>query len=178
MKLTLIPFQSVTGNLPREITRRVRSILPWRFSVAPSLRDPVPFKDLTTVSVEQILALLSPTDRHDELTIALTSLDLCVPGLDYVFGYAAPERRAGVVSLYRLVNDNDARRHRRRLLVERAAKEILHEAGHLMGLPHCDDPMCVMRYSQALQDTDIKRCQYCARCLKELSRMPEPAGER
>lgn len=178
MKLTIVPFRSVPGNLPREIARRLRSILPWRFIVAPSLPDLLPLPGASALTVEQVLALLPASDRHDELTIVLTALDLSAPGLDYVFGYAAPARHAGVVSLHRLVKNTDGRRHRRRLLVERSAKEILHEAGHLMGLPHCDGLLCVMRYSQALQDTDIKRCQYCARCLKELSRMPEPVGER
>jgi len=129
------------------------------------------------IEIEQVLALLPAVSRHDELVVALLGLDLAASGLDHVFGYAAPERHAGAVSLYRLVSDSDGRRQRRRLLVERAAKEVLHEAGHLMGLRHCDDVMCVMRYSQVLQDTDIKRCQFCASCLKELSRMPEPAGE-
>jgi len=178
MRLTIVPFGSAAGELPRHIARRLRAILPWRFSVAPCLPDPVPQLQALTISVEQVLALLPDGGRHDELTIALTGLDLSAPGLDYVFGYAAPERHAGAVSLYRLVGETDGRRHRRRLLVERASKEVLHEAGHLMGLGHCDDVMCVMRYSQVLQDTDIKRCQFCTRCLKELSRMPEPAGER
>jgi predicted Zn-dependent protease len=47
-----------------------------------------------------------------------------------------------------------------------------------MGLPHCDRPGCVMQYSQTLHDTDIKQCRFCADCLRELSRLPEPAGER
>ncbi len=178
MKLTIVPSRSVAGNMPREIARRLRSILPWRFIVAPSLDDPAPPPGGTAMPVEELLSRLPTVDKHDELMIALTAVDLSAPGLDYVFGYASPLRHVGAISLHRLVTDTDARRHRHRLLVERAAKEMLHEAGHLMGLPHCDDLLCVMRYSQALQDTDIKRCHYCARCLKELSRMPEPAGER
>ena len=178
MKMTIVPLDSVGGDIPRAIARRLRTILPWRFIVASSLPDPLPHAGARALDVEQVLSLLPANSQHNELSVALTGLDLTAPELDYVFGYAAPERRAAAVSLYRLADGAEGRRCSRRLLVERATKEILHEAGHLLGLSHCDEVLCVMRYSQALQDTDIKRALYCTRCLTELSRMPEPAGER
>jgi len=178
MKMTIVPLDSVGGDIPRAIARRLRTILPWRFIVASSLPDPLPRAGARALDVEQLLSLLPTNDHHTELSVALTGLDLSAPDMDHVFGYAAPERRAAAVSLYRLVGGAPGRRYSRRLLVERATKEILHEAGHLMGLSHCDEALCVMRYSQVLQDTDIKHSLYCTRCLTELSRMPEPASER
>jgi len=178
MKLTIVPLASVAANLPREIARRLRTVLPWKLVVSSPLSNPQPDGPATTLDAQQVLSLLPSTGRHDELTVGLSGFDLSAAGLDYVFGYAAPERRAAVVSLARLMEGTSGRRGGRRLLVERSAKEVLHETGHLMGLEHCDHPQCVMHYSQVLQDTDIKGCGYCARCLKELSRLPEAPGER
>jgi len=178
MKLTIVPFESVEANLPRAVARRLRSILPWRFTVSALLPDPIPRDGARALDVEQMWPLLPASERHDELAIGLTGLDLSSTDLEYVFGYASPERRAAAVSVFRLADGTEGRRGGRRLLVERATKEILHEAGHLMGLPHCTQSGCVMQYSQALHDTDIKQCRFCADCLRELSRLPEPAGER
>ncbi len=123
--------------------------------------------------MEQVFAMMGACGRSNDVTVAVTSRDLTAQGFEYVYGYAAPRQRAAVVSLYRLVDGM----HRSALLVERASKEVLHEAGHVLGLGHCDDAGCVMAYSQTLQDTDIKPCQYCANCLRELSRMPETLPE-
>jgi len=178
MKLTIVPFESVSGDMPRAVARQLRSILPWRFKVSTPLPDPMPHDSTQALDVERLWSLLSVMDKHDELTIGLTALDLTAPGLDYVFGYAAPERRTAAVSVFRLADGTESRRGGRRLFVERVTKEMLHEAGHLMGLPHCDHLGCVMQYSQTLHDTDIKQCRFCSDCLRELSRLPEPAGER
>jgi len=158
VKLAIVPFASVAANLPREIARRVRTVLPWKLVVSSPLADPRPEAPATTLDAEQVLSLLPSTDRHDELAVGLSGLDLSAAGFDYVFGYSAPERGVAVVSLARLTDGTVGRRGGRRLLVERAAKEVLHETGHLMGLGHCDRPQCVMHYSQVLQDTDIKGC--------------------
>ncbi len=178
MKLTIVPFASVAEKLPREIARRLRAVLPWKLAVLPPVRDPEAADSSTSRKAEDALDILTPTGRHDELTVGITGADLRAADLDYVFGYAAPERGIAVISLSRLREGTTGRRGGRRLLIERASKEVLHEVGHLMGLGHCDQPQCVMHYSQVLQDTDRKDCGYCARCLKELSRLPEAAGGR
>jgi len=178
MKLTIVPFDSLPpGPLPREVARRLRGVLPWRFIVAAPEPDPPEVNGTGALEVELLLSRLTPGHRHDELTVALTGRDLTARELGPVFGYAAPHLYAACVSLHRLADGTHGRRGGRRLLVERAAKEILHEAGHLMGLPHCERTGCVMQYSQTLHDTDIKGCRFCADCLREMSRLPEPAAE-
>jgi len=178
MKLIMVPFQSVAEKLPREIARRLRAVLPWKLVVHSPVPDPTPHTAAAAIEAEAALVRLSPTGRHDELTVGIAGIDLCAAGLEYVFGYAAPQRGIAVVSLFRLQQGTVGCSGGRRVLIERASKEVLHETGHLMGLGHCDQPQCVMHYSQALQDTDRKDCGFCSRCLKELSRLPEVSAER
>lgn len=111
------------------------------------------------------------------LVAGVTEWDLNVPGYNFVYGYAVPDCFQAVVSLSRLHElERERAAHDTRLL-ERATKEVLHEAGHLLGLGHCPDPNCVMHYSQTLQDTDLKSERFCPRCARELSRLPESSHE-
>ncbi len=173
MRMTIVPFEGVDTQLVQAIVQRLRDILPWQFVTASQCADLAPSTQTATVQVEEVFALLHTNHQVNEITIGMTSRDLAAPGFDYVFGYASPDRRAGAVSLFRLTNGEDSQN----VLVERAAKEVLHEVGHVLGLRHCDDPCCVMTYSQALQDTDIKSFQYCEHCSRELSRMPETVAD-
>lgn len=178
MRLTIAPFESVTDDLPRAVAKPLRTILPWRFTVSARLPDPTSQGDTRLLGVEELWIQLPASSRHDEMVVGLTGRDLASSELKHVFGYACPERRAAIVSVFSLVDGTTVRRGGRRLLVARTTKEILHEAGHLMGLTHCEHAGCVMQYSQTLHDIDIKQCRYCSDCLRELSRLPEPAGER
>ncbi len=101
----------------------------------------------------------SPLRGVETLHLLLTHVDLYCPSLNYVFGYAVPERRIAIVSTARFRNK----------LFERAAKTAIHEIGHLFGLSHCHDPKCVMHFSFDLSDTDKKTDQLCRDCEKRLS---------
>ncbi len=174
MRLTLVPIDPVPLDLARLVARRLRSVLPWRFAVAPTLCQAESPCDATLLEADSLLSLLPAHERFDELSIALTPREITLPDSGGLLGYASPERRAAVVSLCRLADGTAGVRGGRRILVERIAKEVLHESGHLLGLSHCEEPSCVMRYSQAVHDTDLKQCGFCPGCLKELSRLPEP----
>jgi len=49
----------------------------------------------------------------------------------------------------------------------RVLKEAIHELGHTFGLKHCEN-LCVMRFSNTLDDIDKKPPNYCEGCLKKL----------
>jgi archaemetzincin len=92
--------------------------------------------------------------------------DLFVPELNFVFGEAGP--KAAVISLtrlrqmfYRLPEDQD-------LFHPRVLTEAVHELGHTYGLGHCENPRCVMFFSNSLSDTDRKGVEFCPRCRKNL----------
>jgi archaemetzincin len=95
------------------------------------------------------------------LTLAYTGADLYVPGLNFVFGLAAPEQGLAVVSIHRLKTPDT------RLLGVRVFKEAAHELGHLLGLAHCPNP-CLMRFSNSLWEVDRKPATLCPRCVGRL----------
>ncbi|MBN1152540.1 MAG: hypothetical protein JXA58_04950 [Dehalococcoidia bacterium] len=178
MRLTIIPFESVAGDLPRAVARRLRGILPWKFVVSVTVPDPERSEPQGLIDIELFRVRIPHSERHDEMAVGLTAGDVTAAEFGSVFGYAIPESRVAIVSIFHLAEGTQGRRGGRRLLVERTTKEVLHEAGHLMGLSHCSHPGCVMQYSQTLHDTDLKQSRFCPDCLRELSRLPEPATEQ
>lgn len=93
-----------------------------------------------------------------DLLLTLTSADLFVPGLNYVFGEADPRGGCAIVSLARLGSPV------RGTFLRRALVEAVHEVGHLCRLKHCSNPLCVMHFSDSLADTDRKSESLCPTC--------------
>ena len=99
--------------------------------------------------------------------LGVTDRDLFIPILTYVFGEAQLGGAAAVVSTARLVEDVEL--FGRRLLVERLAKEAVHEVGHAFGLLHCGTPGCVMGRSPAVREVDEKSSELCEECRRHLA---------
>jgi len=119
--------------------------------------------------LESVLAWLPPGIPK---ALGVTGEDLFIPMLSFVYGQAQLKGRAGVVSVARLRQEfyglpgNDA------LLLERARKEAVHEAGHLLGLVHCQAPGCVMRLSVQVGQIDLKGEAPCPSCAARLREVP------
>jgi len=117
-----------------------------------------------------ILRWLGETGPRDGKILGVTDRDLFIPILTYVFGEAQLGGIAAVVSTARLTEDVEL--FGRRLLVERLAKEAVHEVGHAFGLVHCATPACVMSRSPAVLEVDEKGSELCGACrarLRELN---------
>ncbi len=113
-----------------------------------------------------ILRWLVEAGPHEGKVLGVTDRDLFIPILTYVFGEAQLGGKAAVVSTARLLEDVEL--FGRRLLVERLAKEAVHEVGHAFGLVHCGTPGCVMSRSPAVREVDEKTSQLCAECRARL----------
>jgi len=101
--------------------------------------------------------------------VAVTSSDLYVPVLTFVFGEAQLEGRCAVVSTCRLRQEfyglpPDAGLESARLL-----KETVHELGHTFGLAHCDKYECVMAPSHAVEWIDLKGSKFCPACRRRVA---------
>jgi len=115
----------------------------------------------------RILALLEKriAPSYDGSLLGVTSFDLFVPGMNFVFGEARLPGRVGIISTHRLKSqspdDPDPLR-------DRVIKEAVHEIGHMLGLRHCSDSVCVMHFSAHIQDTDRKHPEFCESCQGQL----------
>lgn len=116
--------------------------------------------------------LTARQQRGPDLILGVTNVDLYVPDLNFVFGLADAGQGCAVISLARLDPEFYGEKGDPGRFRERALKEAVHELGHLLGLPHCPNPKCIMFFSNSLADTDRKGPGFCADCRRRLGREP------
>jgi archaemetzincin len=103
------------------------------------------------------------------VVLALVDADAYVPGLNFVFGLAIPELGSAAVFLRRLRLWTDREGYLRRVV-----KESVHELGHVFGLGHCRNPLCVMSFSNSLLEVDRKLDAFCSTCASRLLKLGIP----
>jgi archaemetzincin len=108
-------------------------------------------------------------DAPHEKILGIVDHDLFVPELNFVLGEAS--RKAAIISLTRLRQPYYHLPEDRNLFFQRVLTEATHELGHTFGLRHCNNPRCVMFFSNSLMDTDRKGSDFCQECK---NRFPPP----
>lgn len=152
----------VMGELAVELApifRMACQVRPERLDVA-FARDHNRNQHYSTAILQAMQRFVEPGAR----LLAVTSVDLYVPVLTFVFGEAQLTGSCAVVSLHRLREEFYGLPARDELLRERLVKEAVHELGHTFGLRHCDDWRCVMTSSHGVERIDIKDAHFCAPC--------------
>jgi archaemetzincin len=96
--------------------------------------------------------------------LGITSVDLYIPILTFVFGEAQVGGPCAVVSAHRLAQEFYGLPPDPALLRDRLIKEAVHEVGHTLDLTHCDDYACVMAASHAVEWIDLKEAVLCPSC--------------
>lgn len=132
-----------------------------------------PYTTTRQVLTTDILASLKhylPVDAF--CVLAVTMQDLYPDPLwNFVFGQASLEDRVAVFSFarydpafYGIPRDEGYRT----ILLRRCCKVVIHEIGHLFGLPHCLFYSCSMNGSNHLQESDARPMHLCPVCLRKL----------
>lgn len=129
----------------------------------------------TLVLASLLRMLPDPTGR----ILGITSVDLFVPVLTFVFGQAQLDGPGALLSTFRLRNEYYGLPPDETVLLDRVIKEAVHELGHSFGLVHCRDAECVMSSSTYVEEVDLKGDWYCPRCAGQLEAaqgIPGPAA--
>lgn len=109
--------------------------------------------------------------------LGVSSLDLFIPILTFVFGEAQLGGRCAVVSTHRLREEFYGLPPNDSLLWSRLLKESVHELGHTLGLRHCRDWQCAMASTHDVERLDLKGEEYCQACLAAAS-LTRPTSRR
>jgi len=120
----------------------------------------------STLLLERLLT--APPDGAAR-RLGITSVDLFIPILTFVFGEAQLDGTAAVVSTHRLSPEMYGLPPDSELLAARIEKEAIHEVGHTLGLVHCLDGACVMHASTYVEEIDLKEVTFCPLCRRVVS---------
>lgn len=118
-----------------------------------------------------ILQRMERAADTDARVLGVTTYDLFVPVLTFVFGEAQLEGNCAVVSTARLKEEFYGLPGRPDVMRERLLKEAVHELGHTFGLRHCAGWRCVMSSSHGVELLDVKGEDFCPACRREVFRL-------
>lgn len=170
-EIRIVPIDDVDG----ELLEYLALTLPGSFAVpgvvlAETL-DPRPSYNATRRqyhSTDLLARLRKFNNGEGQKILGVTEVDLFIPIFTFVFGEAQVGGSLALMSTHRLGQQFYGLPEDRELLFIRAEKEATHELGHAFGLPHCRSFDCVMRFSNSVEEVDLKDCKFCQLCEAKL----------
>jgi len=170
--ITLVPIGLNQTEILEALKKDLSEIFRSKVRSVPSLEIPADSynQQRNQYHATRFLAALrnSMKPEKQEKILGITSKDLYVEKLNFVFGQAEFPGNYGVISLARLDPSFYGLPEDRSLFLKRALKEAVHELGHTFGLKHCINFDCVMYFSNTLKDTDRKKTEFCPLCKAQL----------
>ncbi len=160
-KVSILPI----GHVDSEVLLLLLSGLEERFGpglLLPEIDIPPESYDLQRGQYDSAVLLKLAMAEEGMRVLGVTSADIFANGLNFVFGRAQYRGKGCVISIARLRHQDPE------TFAARIIKEAVHELGHTFGLDHCDNPGCVMYFSNSILDTDRKGKWLCERCEKTL----------
>ena len=170
-KIKLVSLGRFENDFLEKISFDIESVFEVPVKTSSFYHDITPFFDPARKQYDanRLLQLMHTDYGKNSLkTIGLFQVDLFIPILTFIFGQAEYNGTVGVVSVYRLKNEQYGLQGNEKLLYERSRKVIIHELGHTFGLIHCHVPDCVMRPGTYVEDIDQKKHNFCKKCRSEL----------
>jgi len=165
--IQLLPIGTVDQSLLERLSKALTAEFIAGCEVLESAPEPSFALNMARQQYSSTEILASMTDRPvsaEARILAVTSVDLYIPILTFVFGEAQLNGRCAVVSTSRLRQEFYGLPANASLLVERLVKESVHELGHTLGISHCVNYECVMASSHAVELIDLKQRSFCRAC--------------
>jgi len=170
--IDVIPIGAIAPGLAASLASSISELLSFRCVLSDCCIDPASAYDATRGQYDSHL-LLPPLEHFAQTrgtrALGVTEVDVFSSVFTFVFGVAKFRGVAAVVSLHRLHTSFYGLPEDPKILVSRARREAVHEIGHLFGLTHCQNRNCVMSFSSAAEEIDLKSDRFCPLCRAEPS---------
>ncbi|MFC1837383.1 archaemetzincin family Zn-dependent metalloprotease [Thermodesulfobacteriota bacterium] len=169
--IVLIPIGTMKHDVVGFLTLSLPEILHTQCRIMEEEISIEPFysSDRKQYHSTEILRQLLPFAAGNEYNVlGIMDKDIYIPILTFVFGEAQLSGRCALMSGHRLHQEFYGLAEDELLYMYRCEKEAVHEIGHTLGLKHCQNFECVMRYSNSVADIDIKRNVFCPSCSEVL----------
>jgi len=178
---TRLYVQPLLTRPPRDplLLRRIETALAAFFGRPVTVRAPASIparawdRKARRIRLRKLLPRLIADLPADALfQVAVTDRELWLGGGNRAFGWASFRHRVGIMSTRRLGAEADPDRRR-----FRAVSLALHEAAHLLSIPHCLYYECLMNGARTMREADGRPLLLCPVCRAKLCWNLESAPE-
>jgi len=170
--IIIIPIGEVEQSIIDFLTETIPSVIEG-IKCSSGEKIDLPFH-LLNLSRNQFMAetilvqlILLKDKKNYNVVLGVIDYDIYAPGLNFVFGQVIDS--VGIISLTRLKPQYYSKPENNELYKKRILTEAVHELGHIFELDHCNDPNCVMYFSNSIRDTDKKGYNFCDKCKRKLT---------
>jgi archaemetzincin len=166
-RIHLLPVGKVDVRLLQTLCGGISPCLPFACEVLPAELNPAPAYHAerqqyhSSDILERMQALVRPPDWR---LLGVTGVDLYIPILKYIFGEAQVGGPCALVSFHRLRQEYYGLEPDAELFSQRLLKESIHELGHTLSLPHCQDYRCAMASAHSVEWIDLREYMLCKSC--------------
>jgi len=171
MRIGILPFGNISldvlsvleKNLAKVFPDSICSVIDEVLSVPKAALDKKRNQYNSTIILNEVQVFAAKKPEFHKV-LGVVDVDVFASGLNYVFGEAYVSGKAALISLWRLKPGYYGESASSQSLFLRTLKEAVHELGHTLGLSHCRQGLCVMRFSNSIFDTDKKQSLFCGQC--------------